>query len=237
MSPEEDWNVNGHSLPHILILNGSLGGPAGNTAAVLQPLIACLAARCSVESVHLATDTRTPPELESLLLRADGFVFASGTYWDSWGSPLQRFLEQSTHLEASSVWLGKPAAVVVTMHVGGGKGVLSRLQGVLSTLGLLIPPMTGFLYSLACHLAMGEAPASTHLGDFWQMDDLQAIAHNLLEAAAYRPQWKTWIIDRQPPDRRWMPGSVEPLTLGRALAPVPHDQGSVTDSVSGGHQP
>jgi hypothetical protein len=197
--------VTGRAPTNIVVLNGSLGAEGGNTHAVLQPLMDCLAERCFVEVIHLATDCRTSGELEPVLARADGFVFATGTYWDSWGSPLQRFLEQSTHLESSAVWLGKPAAVVVTMHSVGGKGVLSRLQGVLSTLGLLIPPMTGFAYSLACHLAMSEAPANPGFADFWQLDDFTVISHNLIEAASCRPNWKTWIVDGRPPDRRWMP--------------------------------
>jgi NAD(P)H-dependent FMN reductase len=190
---------------NILILNGSIGGESGNTHAVLQFLIACLSARCAVEIVHLATDLRPAPEREALIAWADGFVFATGTYWDSWGSPMQRLLEESTYLESCEIWLGKPAAVVVTMHSVGGKGIVSRLQGVLSTMGLAIPPMTGFAYSLACHLAMSGNAADPELGDFWQLDDLTVIAHNLIEAATGGRGWKTWIIDKRSPSRRWMP--------------------------------
>jgi NAD(P)H-dependent FMN reductase len=192
-------------VTHILILDGSLGARGGNTDAALQHLLANLSEACVTEVVRLATDPRGSDELEPLLARANGFVFATGTYWDSWGSPLQRFLEQTTHLEASDIWLGKPAAVVVTMHSVGGKGVLSRLQGVLSTLGLLIPPMTGCVYSLACHLVLSEALARDAEADFWQPDDFGVIAHNLLEATIGGRNWKTWAVDRGRPERRWMP--------------------------------
>lgn len=188
----------------ILILDGSLAGPGGNTDAVLQSLIGHLANRCAPEIIHLATDSRNPEELQLQIASADGFVFATGTYWDSWGSPMQRFLETSTHLESSNIWLGKPAAVVVTMHSVGGKGVLSRLQGVLSTMGLAIPPMTGFAYSMACHLAMSAAAADPGLADFWQLDDLSVIAHNLIEAATGGRNWKTWIVDKGDPARLWI---------------------------------
>jgi len=192
----------------VLVLNGSLGGACGNTSAVLQSLQTSLEKRASVEVVHLASDVRTPEQLRERMLMAGAFVFATGTYWDSWGSPMQRFLEQSTELEASDVWLGKPAAVVVTMHSVGGKGVLSRLQGVLTTLGCSIPPMTGFVYSLAAHLAMREAPNSAHLGDFWQLADLETVAHNLLEAASHRANYDTWVVDRRNPHRLWIsPGN------------------------------
>jgi hypothetical protein len=63
--------------------------------------------------------------------------------------------------------------------------------------------MTGFAYSFACHLAMCEAPIDLNLADFWQLDDLTVIAHNLIEAASSRPQWKSWIVDRGRPDRLW----------------------------------
>ena len=86
-------------------------------------------------------------KLYAQLEKSQGFVFVTGTYWDSWGSPLQKFLENVTDLEGSPAFLGKPAIVMVLNHSVGGKGVLSRLQGVLSTLGCLIPPMSGIVYS------------------------------------------------------------------------------------------
>ena len=177
--------------PSIVILNGSLGGSGGNTQAVLTQLIAELEPRSRVEVVHLATDRRQAADLEPLLEAASGFVFASGTYWDSWGSPLQRFFEDATPFEGGPMWLGKPAAVVVTMHSVGGKGVLSRMQGVLSTLGLTIPPMTGFAYSYACHLALAGETWNPAFADFWQLGDLETIAHNLLESIAGGAQLAT----------------------------------------------
>jgi multimeric flavodoxin WrbA len=184
----------------ITLVDGSLGGAGGNTAAVLAPLIEALRAQADVEAIHLATDPRPLDAVEALLRASDGFVFATGTYWDSWGSPLQAFLERATGLEAGPAWLGKPAAVVVTMHSVGGKGVLSRLQGVLSTLGLLLPPMTGFAYSLAGHLALDHAPHA----DFWHRDDLAVVAHNLLEAVRGGRDWRAWPVDAGDPRRRWI---------------------------------
>ncbi len=184
----------------ITLIDGSLGGAGGNTAAVIAPLLEALRARAAVETLHLAADARPLAALEPLLAASDGFVFATGTYWDSWGSPLQAFLERATGLEASPVWLGKPAAVVVTMHSVGGKAVLSRLQGVLSTLGLLLPPMSGLAYSYAGHLALERAAHA----DFWQRDDLAVVAHNLLEAARGGRDWRAWPVDGGDPHRRWL---------------------------------
>ena len=167
--------------------------------------------------VHLAEAPLGDAALRDLIVGSDGLVFATGTYWDSWGSPLQRFLEQATALEAEGAFLGKPAAVLVTMHSVGGKGVLSRLQGVLSTLGCLIPPMSGLVYSLATQvatrmterLAAGHgdadaAAAAAHLDDFWHLDELEVVAHNLLEALAGGRDYHSWRVDGGDPRRRWL---------------------------------
>ncbi|UQA61594.1 NAD(P)H-dependent oxidoreductase [Polyangium aurulentum] len=188
--------------PRITLLDGSLGGAEGNTAAAAARLTAHLEPRASVRAVRLR-DTSDAGSLASILGDSDGFVFATGTYWDSWGSPMQRFLETATELEGSLVWLGKPAAVVVTMHSVGGKGVLSRLQGVLCTLGLLLPPMSGFVYSLANHLAL-EGPARDGQEDLWRLDDLAVVAHNLLEALAGGRDFRAWPVDRAEAGRRWI---------------------------------
>jgi len=171
----------------ILLLDGSLGAPEGNTSRLLERLAAHL--RPAIEVRYHALRSSRPSERS--LAEAKGFVFATGTYWDSWGSPLQRFLEESTELEGGSVWLGKPAATLVTMHSVGGKEVLSRLQGVLVTLGLAVPPMSGLAYSLANHLAIkAEADA-----DFWRVEDLEVVAHNLLRALGLREGWKSWPVE------------------------------------------
>jgi hypothetical protein len=111
-----------------------------------------------------------------------------------------------TELEGSNTWLGKPAAILITMHSVGGKEILSRLQGVLSTLGLVIPPMSGMVLSLANQLA-AETP-NEFADDFWQTPDLEILSHNLLEGMKARrghpPQWKAWNVDRKDPSRLWL---------------------------------
>lgn len=190
----------------IIVINGSLGGASGNTGIALKGWAKALGAHADIEWLHLADQFPDRTKLHSLLKNAGGFIFASGTYWDSWGSPLQRFLEQVTELEGSDIWLGKPAAILITMHSVGGKEVLSRLQGVLSTLGLVIPPMSGMVLSLANQLA-AETP-SDFADDFWQTPDLEILAHNLLEGMKarreYPPGWKTWNVDRKDPSRHWL---------------------------------
>jgi chromate reductase len=136
--------------------------------------------------------------------KADAYVFSSGVYWDSWGSPLQRFFEHVTPLEGDACWFGKPAACLVTMHSVGGKEVLSRLQGVMNTFGLYIPPMSALTYSLASHIALRDG-AGSHADDLWSLGDLKVVAHNLLAAAAQpRPSWLNWPVDRANPQRIWL---------------------------------
>lgn len=223
--------------PRLLLLNASLAGDAGNTAVLLARARRLLSRRATVEAVTLASfpaasvsdsplsalNSQPPPapvsqlstlnpQLRTALARANGLLIGTGTHWDSWSSVLQKFLEAATATEATPLWLGKPAAVVVSEHSTGGKGVLSRLQGVLVTLGCSIPPMSGLVLSRAALLATQHAsdPATTR--DFWCEDDLRVVCHNLAEAArtslpAARPalpRWRKWPVDRRDFTARWL---------------------------------
>ena len=204
----------------ILLLNASLGGDAGNTAAALAHLAALLVPQTEVSRHTLATAPGFAACCEALAA-ADAVVIGTGTHWDSWSSHLQRFLEEATPAEGTALWLGKPVACLVTEHSVGGKGVLSRLQGVLVTLGCVIPPMSGVVLSLAaqsaaqttrlepdCGSQPGAANATDDTQDFWCADDLTVVAHNLLTATArlrLAPlNWQTWPVDRTGFDRRWI---------------------------------
>lgn len=189
-------------MKKILILNGSLGGNSGNTEFLLERLQKKIP---SSEIVHLKDLLEKKIDIKDLkikLQQADGFVFTSGTYWDSWGSPMQYFLEAATEFEASDIFMGKPAAVMITMHSVGGKGVLSRLQGVLNTLGMMIPPMSGIVYSLAGQLALETE--SSFAEDFWSLEDVDIIAHNLMTAINKETTYKQWPVDHKDPKRLWV---------------------------------
>ncbi len=186
-------------MKNILVLNGSPSGSRGNCAVWVKLLKKSLGKSASVEVVQLADGTSVA---KKKIASADGIVFVTGTYWDSWGSPLQRFLEDVTDLEGTSALMGKPAAVFVLMHSVGGKGVLSRLQGVLSTLGFLIPPMSGMVYSLVSDVALKSK--SSHAKDFWQKDDVGLILTNFLQACDLNVQWATWPVDKKNPKRLWL---------------------------------
>ena len=191
------------SRPRLLLLNAALAGNAGNTAVLLAEARALLAPHAEVTVVTLADDhapgfAALRPQLED----ADGFLFGTGTHWDSWSSVLQKFLEDATPAEGTALWLGKPAAVVVSEHSTGGKGVLSRLQGVLVTFGCALPPMSGLVLSRAAVIAARHDPEAA--SDFWCRDDLAVICHNLAEAAAGTRNWRTWPVDRADFGARWL---------------------------------
>jgi multimeric flavodoxin WrbA len=204
----------------ILILNGSPTGASGNCGAMVRHLERSLEMRVQKsvkdalsdftgklqwKSVHLAT-AEFNGDLKNLLFSADAVIFVTGTYWDSWGSPLQKFLEQATELELHPKLLGKPAGVVVLMHSVGGKAVLSRLQGVLSTFGFMIPPLTGLVHSLAGQLASENSTtvSESHADDFWCLEDLEVILQNLLRASGLKATWETWPVDRENFRKTWV---------------------------------
>lgn len=205
------------------MLDGSLGSKGGNTAQILSQFSALLntANEGDYRSSPLSNESAQPtltswslkdqgtPSLE-LLTSADAFVLATGTYWDSWGSPLQKFFEDVTHLEGHSCFVGKPAALITTMHSVGGKEVLNRLHGVLNSFGLFIPPMCGFTYSFANHLAL-QNPKAGHddfADDLWRLEDLETVSTNLRLAHELgknsRACWSTWLVDREDANRLWL---------------------------------
>ncbi len=178
----------------ILIVNGSLAGKGGNTDRLLARMEPTLVkAGCRVEQLVLAEGSDWARQRD-VFAAADGFLFGTGTYWDSWSSHLQRFLEETSDWEGSAVWLGKPAGVLVTGHEAGAKGVLSRLEGVLVTLGCLIPPMSGMVYTHLHQIAYEQPGMDPTL--FWnELDHRDVAAHNLAEAVLGTHGWRAWNTD------------------------------------------
>src|SRR6187549_1704822 len=99
---------------HLLYVNGALRGATGNTQALWGHVQERLPPQVTTSSLVLADYAGTVENLVQKLSRADAFLFASGVYWGSWGSPLQRFLEVLTAYELGSCFLGKPAAAAIS---------------------------------------------------------------------------------------------------------------------------
>ncbi len=183
----------------LAVVVAGLGGLEGNGArllhhAALDDFDASLCVLAQRPHFH---------QHEAVLHEAEALLFITGTYWDSWSSYLQRLLEEATPSEATAMWLGKPAAVWVTAHSVGGKGVLSRLQGVLSTFGMMIPPMTGIVITKASDLAVRHAPEEAE--DFFTHRDLEVSLHNLAQSLEPKPVYRAWDVERGDPMRRWVP--------------------------------
>jgi len=187
--------------PTFLVLNASLGGETGNTAVLLGRAVAKLSENATVLRATLTKDYGYT-ELRPRLLEAQAILIGTGTHWDSWSHLLQKFLEDATQDEATDLWLGKPAGVVVTMHSMGGKAVLSRLQGVLNTLGCLLPPLSGMVYSLVNQTAIETGGPGSE--DIWAPQDVDVICHNLLAALSAQPRYRTWPVDRSDYAKRWI---------------------------------
>lgn len=185
--------------PKLAVVIAGLGGLEGNGARLLHhaSLDAFDASLCVLAARPAFADH------EAVLQDAHAFLFITGTYWDGWSSYLQRFLEEATPSEATATWVGKPAAVWVTAHSVGGKGVLSRLQGVLSTFGAMIPPMTGVVVTKANEIAAAMAPSEAD--DFFTAKDLAISVANLEQSLRERPAYRAWEVERTDPMRRWVP--------------------------------
>lgn len=198
--------------PRVLLLDASLAGPGGNSSRMLDLFAGHLAPHATVERAALSgPGAKTFATLEPALRSADAFVFATGTHWDSWSSALQKFLEDATPAEASALWLGKPAAVLVTEHSVGGKAVLSRLQGVLVTLGCALPPLSGLVLAKSAQLARRHSPDPSASEDFWAVEDLDVVAHNLVAGmTAPRAAWHAWPVDRRHYRETWLETDTRP---------------------------
>jgi NAD(P)H-dependent FMN reductase len=177
----------------LLLLNGSLRGSTGNTAALLQRARGFLAADWQADVLCLADYSGSIAALAERLLAADAFLIGSGVYWGSWGSPLQRFLEVMSGYELSACFLGKPAGAVISADSVGGLDIAQRLLGAFTLLGCLIPPLSTVVVSRAACAASDADPEAN--ADVWQIDDLDVVVSNLIAAQALRAlPWATWPV-------------------------------------------
>jgi NAD(P)H-dependent FMN reductase len=177
----------------LLLLNGSLRGSTGNTAALLRRISSLFDPEWQTDTLCLADYGGSVEGLAQRLSTADAFLIGSGVYWGSWGSPLQRFLEVMTGYELSACFLGKPCGAVISADSVGGLDVAQRLLGAFSLLGCLVPPLSTIVVSrAACSATQMDAEANA---DVWQVDDLQVVLQNVKLARNFRASpWATWPV-------------------------------------------
>lgn len=184
-------------MKNVLIINGAIGGRTGNTSMLLKKVKKTILKQHDNVRVKIIQlyPTFCWNTVKRNIKRADCLIFSTGTYWDSWGSPMQQLFEKMTILEGSDYLLGKPACAIVTMHSVGGKEVCSRILGNLVSLGCMIPPFAGFAYSYADHVAHKSRTSSKRLlDDVWHIEDLETLLHNLIKAADIesKPEYRVW---------------------------------------------
>ena len=185
----------------VLIVNAGLAGSQGNSEVVAQHSAERLRA-LGVAHERLVLRDAPPGAARAALERAQRLVFVTGTYWGGFSSLLQQLFEELTPTEGSALWLGKPAAALVTAHQVGAQSVLFRLQGVLVTLGCAIPPMSGVVISKVAEALRARAPELC--ADVWGLEDVGVALHNLL-APAYEPAiFRAWPVDSQHYAERWL---------------------------------
>ncbi|HET9932339.1 MAG TPA: NAD(P)H-dependent oxidoreductase [Polyangiaceae bacterium] len=194
----------------LLMLNGSLRGTSGNTEELLSLAASYVGGDVTVERIALAEYEGSVENLAARLAASDAFLFGTGVYWGSWGSPLQRFLEVMTSYELTPSFLGKPAAVVVNADSLGASDVAHRLQGVLNHFGCWSPPLASVALTRVAAAVKGRAGFE----DVFQVDDMRIALENLCRAARIpSPQWSAWSIARTPSVSGAYPG-VGPVLAG-----------------------
>lgn len=185
----------------VLVLNAGLGGNAGNSQVVSERCAGLLRARGEPHEVLVLRGTKAG-DVRAALERAERLVLVSGTYWGGFSSLLQQLFEELTPTETTSLWLGKPAAVLVTEHQVGAQAVLARLQHVLVTFGCLLPPLSGVVISKVGEALRARAPELCD--DVWGLEDVATALHNLLATSYLRQGYEVWPVDREHYAKRWL---------------------------------
>ena len=193
----------------ILIINGSIRGNQGNSGTLSEIaekfVTSNLAATASI--IHLAEPKPSIKEVYDLLTRSDGFLIVTGTYWNNWGSPLQRFIEVATAFENSPAFFGKPLACAITIDSVGGMEVAARIQAVFAGLGCWHPPCATVVLSRVGQEAIMASQGQTEdvNRDVWRVADLEIVLKNLVAATTLPKElWVSWPqVTLQIPDGPW----------------------------------
>lgn len=181
----------------ILILNGSIRGELGNSGALAKMAEKFLTVKLSsmVSILTLSEPKPSVGEVYNLLAGSNGFLIISGTYWNGYGSPLQRFIEVFTSFENSPAFFGKPIACAVSMDSVGGAEVASRIHAAFSGLGCWSPPCSTLIVSRVAQGAVqaSEGTINDPNEDVWRVDDIEIVLKNLVTATTLQnDRWISW---------------------------------------------
>jgi NAD(P)H-dependent FMN reductase len=193
----------------ILIINGSIRGRAGNSYKLAQIAAARLSEQHSMSTIifNLSEPKPSIKEVYALLEACSGFLLVTGSYWNNWGSPLQRFIEVITVFENTPALFGKPVACAVTADSVGGGDLAARLQSVFGGLGCWNPPCSTLLLTRVALEAIAASAGKPDDAneDVWRMDDLDIVLKNLVTASTLKKdQWVSWPhVSLTIPDGEW----------------------------------
>lgn len=109
------------------------------------------------------------PELQRLVLRSDGIIFATPTHWFNVSSLMKLFLDRLTSLEHYNFLLeGKVAGFIVYGPQGGALNAAMLLTTTVNNMGMAIPPYAAIFDE-------GRA------GDKWIKKEYDVLAKNILQ--------------------------------------------------------
>ncbi len=185
----------GTEKKQVILLNGSIRGNQGNSGSIAEKIASHLHSRkIASEILTLADPLPDIGQVSNLLREAHGFFAISGSYWSSWGSPMQRFLEVMTAFENTPVFFGKPFACAISMDSVGGLDIAQRLHGAFAGLGCWSPPCSTMVLSRVGQEAINASAGSTEdpNEDVWRLSDLEPVLHNLVLATQVNVGWQSW---------------------------------------------
>jgi multimeric flavodoxin WrbA len=107
-------------------------------------------------------------EIYKLLLKANGMVIGSPSYWFSVSGLMKNFLDRLTCLENSGFLLaGKVAGIVTTAEETGGDEAANYLLAFVNENGMLVPPLGAAFFNV------------NHKGS-WTIKDLEIMGDNIV---------------------------------------------------------
>jgi len=134
----------------------------------IKPCFGCLSiGKKCIYPCRIKDDTQ---DIHKLLLKADGIVLASPTYWFSPSGLMKNFIDRLTCLEENGFMLkGKIGAALAVSTESGGEEVANLMISILNEMGLVIPPFA--------------APFFSQTKGSWFVRDLRLLGQNIVRLA------------------------------------------------------
>jgi multimeric flavodoxin WrbA len=123
-------------------------------------------------------------EIHELLIKADGMILATPSYWYGPTGLMKNFIDRLCSLENNSYLLeGKVVGFIATAEESGGEEAMMSMVEACNEMGMIAPP-----YSTIFH--------STKIKSSWAIRDVSLLGKNLvilaklLKKVKKSPDWK-----------------------------------------------